>query len=236
MVAISIIMSTLSIFQIETSFDVQMFLSKMFRQQGKVARIFLFTRCSERFYNGCTSACRAECPVYTLPPLFNMANTISYQPAPVVAPAVTPMPTNVPSYAQPPASTVVTQTKLVPPSVPSNNPKPASKSTQRIHDGLKGVAATTGKIADRILTHPTKMKTEIEMAQKVHTQYGEIIRTAAMLCEESEKLQGAVSEIQKTKDWLGDQCGGTQNTAINNFGAGMQTFNSFQALYVSQEQ
>ena len=158
-----------------------------------------------------------------------MTNTISYQPTPVVAPAVTPMPTNVPSYAQPPASTVVTQTKPVPPSVPSNNPKPASKSTQRIHDGLKGVATTTGQIADRILTHPTEMKAEIERAQKVHTQYGEIIRTASGICEENEKLQGAVSEIQKTKDWLSDQ-GGIQNTAVNNVSAGIPTFKSLQDL------
>ena len=157
-----------------------------------------------------------------------MVNVVSYQqPAPVVVPAAP----SAPNSNQQPVPTVAAQTKPVPPSAPSNNPKPTSMSTQRIHDGLKGVATTTGQIADRILAHPAEMNAEIEMAQEVHTQYGEIIRTASGIYEENEKLQGAVSEIQKTEEWLGDQCGGgIQNTSANNVGAGILTFNSLQDL------
>jgi len=81
-------------------------------------------------------------------------------------------------------------------------------------------------LADHILSHPAEMKSAIEIAQKVHSQYGEIIRTASGMCEDGERLQSAVSEVQKTGEWFTDQRGENRQCVPSNnlFGRRFDSF------------
>jgi hypothetical protein len=121
-------------------------------------------------------------------------------------PAATPNATATPPPATAP---VAAPAQPVPPraATPVTTPAPATKPVspikRQLYEGFMSVATTTGQIGKRFLSHPDEIYSDIERAEGVHAQFGEMIRTGKMFCEHTEQLHSAVSETKKTEEWYG---------------------------------
>ena len=93
-------------------------------------------------------------------------------------------------------------------SIASEQVKTIPAVTLTIAAGFEGIAASMAQVADSIRKSPADVREEVNRAQGVYDRFGDMVRTAYSLCEDGEKLTVAVSEMQKTADYLGDRCCG----------------------------
>jgi Asp-tRNA(Asn)/Glu-tRNA(Gln) amidotransferase B subunit len=87
-------------------------------------------------------------------------------------------------------------------------PTALTPGTRMLHDGLKGIAATTSEIADDIIARPKEMRAAVDSATAISKQYADLVASASRTVDESEQMQRAAGEAAKASQWIGDNLGG----------------------------